>query len=449
MATKNERRLTLAQLSLEVEKALKTPELNNVKRRELHAKVELLRLDLEEDGAKVKLTPIKVIEKGGGGVDKILDAAVKTVEVQTLSSQVTNELDELVAKLNLVPVRRPYRWWYWLDIVFRFVGVCMGFVTIGVFLSLPIIFLRVVDSILGLGPFDSVSEWLKRSICKFLLILSGVEVHVEGVNREVFNEPCTLLTFTHASNIDGFLVASTCPIRHYALAKKELFYVPFFSWISIAIGGVPVDRENRDRAVATLKRTTEAAKKSKMCLVIAPEGTRSLTGQLLPFKKGVSHMWEELKAPIVPMVLYGAWDLYPVGSWVNQCGHVAVRYLKPILPSEITSREHVTRLVRRRMLESLLDCPKVIGTDLNWAQRYLSIAVTLLNLTFDYGALLLFRKVAFEHLGLSTLQASAYTLTLIATITIVLYVYTVFLVDWMHRGKATRGPREKQRSKEN
>lgn len=402
---------------------------DNVKRRELHAKVELLRLDLEEEaikaGATFKLTPIRLVEKltsSSGSAEKVVPAALKTVEPPSLSEGVRAELDEMVERLTLVPVRRPFRWWYWLDIVFRFVGVCMGFFTVGVFLSLLIIFLRVVDSLLGLGPFDSISERLKRVICKFLLILSGVEVLVEGLNRDAFNESCTLLTFTHASNIDGFLVAYTCPIRHYALAKKELFYVPFFSWISIAIGGVPVDRENRDRAVAALKRTTEAAKRSKMCLVIAPEGTRSLTGQLLPFKKGVSHMWDELKAPIVPMVLFGAWDLYPVGSWVNQCGHVAVRYLKPILPEEIESREQVTRIVRRRILESLLSCPKIIGTDLNWTQRITNVAVTLLNIAFDFYALLVMRNIAFARLGLSLHETLLYSAGAIATVTIGLYL---------------------------
>ena len=133
----------------------------------------------------------------------------------------------------------------------------MGFLTVGVFLSLPVILLRGIDALLGLDPFNSLSELLKRSICRFLLILSGVEVVIEGVDRESFKQPCALLTFSHASNLDGFLVSLTCPIRHYAFAKKELFYVPFFSWISIAIGGVPVDRDNRDRAVGTLKRISE------------------------------------------------------------------------------------------------------------------------------------------------------------------------------------------------
>lgn len=56
-------------------------------------------------------------------------------------------------------------------------------------------------------------------------------------------------------------------------------------------------------------------------------------------------MWEEMQAPIVPFVILGAYDLYPVGSWVNQTGRVTVRYLPPIHPHEATDKEHMMRLV--------------------------------------------------------------------------------------------------------
>jgi 1-acyl-sn-glycerol-3-phosphate acyltransferase len=60
---------------------------------------------------------------------------------------------------------------------------------------------------------------------------------------------------------------------------------------------------------------------------------------------GAFHMWEEMQAPIVPFVILGAYDLYPVGSWVNQTGVVTVRYLPPILPSAAKNRDHMMRMV--------------------------------------------------------------------------------------------------------
>mgnify|MGYP005991855095 CR=1 FL=1 len=61
-------------------------------------------------------------------------------------------------------------------------------------------------------------------------------------------------------------------------------------------------------------------------------------------------MWEEMQAPILPFVIVGAYDLYPVGSWVNQTGRVIVRYLPPIYPAEATNKDHMMRLVNFQYL---------------------------------------------------------------------------------------------------
>ena len=60
---------------------------------------------------------------------------------------------------------------------------------------------------------------------------------------------------------------------------------------------------------------------------------------------GAFYMWEEMRAPILPFVILGAYDLYPVGSWVNQTGVVTVRYLAPVRPEEAQDRDHMMRLV--------------------------------------------------------------------------------------------------------
>ena len=164
--------------------------------------------------------------------------------------------------------------------------------SVGVYGSLLIILLRVVDNCIGSNPFSQLSEKVKRGVAWIMLELSGISVEViDGPDKSQkqkknFSESCSLLTFSHSSNIDGFLVSATCPIRHFALAKKELFMVPFFSWISLAFGGVPVDRSNRERAVSALQRASSAARNNQICIVIAPEGMRSTSGQLQPFKKG-------------------------------------------------------------------------------------------------------------------------------------------------------------------
>lgn len=66
------------------------------------------------------------------------------------------------------------------------------------------------------------------------------------------------------------------------------------------------------------------SQRSNLTIAIAPEGTRSLTGQLLPYKKGAFYMVEDLKCRVIPLLIYGAYDLYPVGTWVNSSGQITV-----------------------------------------------------------------------------------------------------------------------------
>lgn len=61
---------------------------------------------------------------------------------------------------------------------------------------------------------------------------------------------------------------------------------------------------------------------------------------------GAFYIWEELKSPILPFVILGAYDLYPVWSWVNNTGVVTVRILPPILPDEAHTKDEMLRKVR-------------------------------------------------------------------------------------------------------
>ena len=242
--------------------------IDNVKRRVLYSDLELCRLDLLES-------------------ELLRQSVENSVEIES----VYQRMDVLVKKLKLIPVKRRRLWWAPIEVAVRFVGVSCSFMLIGMFCSLPLLLLRSIDKFLETDPFEYISEFLKRRIAWFFLFQSGIDVEVQGLQRSYFKDNCVLMTFTHASNLDGFLVSGTCPIRQLAFGKKDLFIVPFFSWISLAFGGVPVDRNNRDRAVKALKRSTDAAKNEKLCIAIAPEGTRSLSGQLLPFKKGNKPDW--------------------------------------------------------------------------------------------------------------------------------------------------------------
>mmetsp|Transcript_15101 Transcript_15101/g.16381 ORF Transcript_15101/g.16381 Transcript_15101/m.16381 type:complete len:410 (-) Transcript_15101:112-1341(-) len=371
---------------------------SNILRRKHHSELELLRLDIEE-----------------------LEGAPNAQEI-------IQRIETLIPKLKLIPIKRTKRWWDWPETIIRFCGVSSSFFFFGTFFSLPILFIRVIDIATNQDPFNYISEKLKMFIIWSFLFQSGIDVTVEGLKNEYFNHPGVIMTFSHASNLDGFFVAGTCPIRQLAFGKKELFMAPFFSWLSLAIGGIPVDRGNRERAVAALRRSVESAKVAKIAIAIAPEGTRSTSGQLLAFKKGTFHIWEELRVPIVPFIIYGAFDLYPVGSWVNQTGKVTLRYLPPII-AENLSRDEMLRKLRREMLQAISDCPTDIGENISsgfWI-------ASLLSNIFVVGFQFMLLKFIYQYFSVKY-QLTGWSFTLWGIglsffVTFALYVYYVYLVD--------------------
>lgn len=388
---------------------------NNI-RRKLYSHIELLRLELE---------------------DLVTDSKID----DRTARESFNIMDTLISKLDLVPITRDFQWWYPIDYAFRAFGVLMGFATIGAFCALPMILLRPMDIYLVKNKIIQsdmqASEWLKRSICRLILSMAGVHVVVEGLSSKTFDHSsCSLLTFSHSCNLDGILLSAYCPIRHLALAKKELFMVPFFSWISFAMGGIPVDREHRGRAVYALKRSAEVASNEDICVVIAPEGTRSKTGQLLPFKKGAFYLAEELKCPIVPFVILGGYDLYPVNTWVNIPGKVYVRFLEQIVPSESMTREDTCRLVRKRMLDSFANCPEDICAELTWSKRFESTFTIICLLCVDLILLKLILYIFIQYFKFTIYELLILITCVSILITILLYVYNVYVVNMPATSKA-------------
>jgi 1-acyl-sn-glycerol-3-phosphate acyltransferase len=83
----------------------------------------------------------------------------------------------------------------------------------------------------------------------------------------------------------------------------------------------------------------------------------SLTHAINILPQGTFHIWEQLRAPIIPVISYGAFDLFPGKSWLNSTGSVVVRYLEPIRPEEADSRDKVAHFIGVfRGYDQLSDC---------------------------------------------------------------------------------------------
>ncbi len=142
------------------------------------------------------------------------------------------------------------------------------------------------------------------------------------------------------------------------VAKKELFYVPVFGKALAAGGFIAIDRRNRDAALRSLQRAGDLLV-SGTHVWIAPEGTRSKTGRLLPFKKGAFYLALEAGLPILPVTLDGTRNALPPGSVRSSPGaNVCVTIHPKMDPRPYAARGKPGRdslmLDVRRTLESAL-----------------------------------------------------------------------------------------------
>ncbi|CAM9239422.1 unnamed protein product [Ectocarpus fasciculatus] len=277
---------------------------------------------------------------------------------------------------------------------------CPGVDAGGFVVSIPLIMLTMVEQQIflalngggggGAGNSGGLSSILIRLDCAWLLLLIGIQVRADFVG-ESLSRPAMLL-FTHVSTLDAVVILGTLPRALCAVVKEELLAVPVLGWIMASRGAIPINRGHRASAVQALAEAAERARELQMFVAMAPEGTRSKTGQLGPFKKarageltqsGAFHMQEQLQWPVIPVTIHGAYELFPLKWNVNQCGKVVVKYHRPIEAAEIKSREGLSQRLRQEILEALDqdDVPEA-GAALDPSRRAASLAAT----AFTYWA---------------------------------------------------------------
>ncbi len=125
--------------------------------------------------------------------------------------------------------------------------------------------------------------------------------------------PNTVVVSNHESNADPFLI-SHLPWEMKWLGKKSLFRVPVVGWMMGIAGDIPVERGDRDSATGAMARCKQWMQKG-MPVMIFPEGTRSKTEELLPFKDGAFRLAIEMQADVLPLAVSGTRLSLPKHSW--------------------------------------------------------------------------------------------------------------------------------------
>jgi 1-acyl-sn-glycerol-3-phosphate acyltransferase len=160
-----------------------------------------------------------------------------------------------------------------------------------------------------------ISSWIIRLTTFFSVDIKGKE-----------DPEAQMYLMNHQSDLD-IGIMETISKRDFAwVAKKELFDTPFFGLALKLPEDIPIERENKSSLIKLLKTAKNRLDKGR-AIAMFPEGTRSQSGKMLPFKSGAKVVADKYKLRIQPVVLIQTAKYYNIKKFYYKPGRIKVIYL--------------------------------------------------------------------------------------------------------------------------
>ena len=173
------------------------------------------------------------------------------------------------------------------------------------------------------------------------LRLAGVRVEVAGLEN-IPDGPVVFMS-NHQGNFDIFALYLAIPRQFAWIAKEELFSIPVFGH-SLARGGyIPLNRGDGRSALKSMMKAADRIRNG-VSVVIFPEGTRTVDGGLLPFKRGGFILAARAGVPVVPCTINGSMGINPAKRIELYPGTVRLRFAPPIMIDSRSDAELLDRV---------------------------------------------------------------------------------------------------------
>ena len=203
------------------------------------------------------------------------------------------------------------------------------FFSIIIYLFAFLMFFFIAPIVLLFVIVDSArASYYIINFCKFMVSVFCCKIKVHG------NFPTNktfVIMANHSSFLDVFVIPSVFqPNKKFsAVAASKNFNIPIYSLILKQMRVVSIDRSNREQAIKGIQQA-EKVLQDDYHIVILPEGTRTMSGELGKFKKGGFHLAINTKADILPIVVKGLTEIKPKHRWYIKPGMIDVFIGEPI-----------------------------------------------------------------------------------------------------------------------
>lgn len=220
---------------------------------------------------------------------------------------------------------------------------------VGLPITIFLFIVVLVSLLIGRGP--SGVHKIAVMWCRIILVLSGVRVHVTGVER-VPRDRTVIFLSNHSGAYDIPALQVYLPIEFRWVSKKSLFNIPLVGWAMTFAGYIGIERDNAQEAYRTMEEAAEKIK-SGISVLVFPEGTRNATdAPLLPLKRGAFMLAVKSGAEVVPVAIKGTRDIMKRGSLLIHPGQIDIAFGYPMPTTD--GAEKTLRTRTKSAIEEML-----------------------------------------------------------------------------------------------